>query len=225
MLNLESETWMQAPTPPQRAYSASGVLRPLRDEHRSAQIRAGDGQLVMEVGEYPKVSLDSSVSSGDGDGKLRSTLYRLVDGEWTILPPVPQVRRSPEGLRLNGGAVGALEEISVGPGGALLATARSVDGEFCVLRFEEGAWRLGRNFPSAWQPDPADPEVPVAPVPFLDHNSEAWLFSSEHQQLMRAAEDSQDWTATALPSGFNEELELGADADELLSDFHTTATY
>lgn len=171
----------------------------------TAEVYQADGQLVPE----PDVTINR-ITANEGNFLLETssglgvaTLTQYRDSVWTVLPPIP-----------TGGGFGRPHSIAAGPEGEVsLITKERASGDMNIVRLEDGHWVV----------DSAPPGAGTLASLTFDAQGREWYHDLVNQRSFQGA--NGNWTEYPLPVGANREVETGAEPDDELYYYQTTAGY
>ncbi|MCA9794019.1 MAG: hypothetical protein KC910_19560 [Candidatus Eremiobacteraeota bacterium] len=211
VLDLETETWSEAPPPPAVIYNTEGDLVPIASVGPTmTRVAARDGRLLLALNYWVAPSAPPGAAAPEIMMESHSTFMLLEGGEWRVLPP----------LRTSSGYMARANSFAVGPKGAVMSTI--ADDGYKLLSVDADGWKQAPELP--------EPLRSQGGELFVDAEGRPWLFASggpgaAGSTLYRGDPDTQDWSSQPLPPGENEEVEIGGFPDEAQSAFQATVGY
>jgi hypothetical protein len=185
--DLNRESWTQLEKPDVQVYNSQGHLVADYDQVSIDQLAATEGQFLLEMSGAEPVS----------------TLFRLKDGRWTRLPPIPGSE----------GNLSKAESMACGPNGKVSAVVRDLSGQVGLVRLVDGRWSR------AQLPTGNNGVHTVA----IDSEGREWIQDMREGRLFRSLKNG--WEEKAMPEQRSSEIDLGARPDDELYYYQITAGY
>ena len=185
--DLNRENWTQLEKPDVEVYNSQGNLVADYDQVSIDQLAATEGQFLLEMSGVEPVS----------------TLFRLKEGRWTRLPPVPGP----------GGSFAKAESMACGPNGKISAVVRDPSGTVGLVRLVDGHWETSQ------MPTSNNGIHTVA----IDSEGREWVQDMREGRLYRSMKDG--WEEKAMPEQRSSEIDLGGRPDDELFYYQITAGY
>ena len=185
--DLNREGWTQLDKPDVEVYNSQGDLVADYDQVSIDQLAATEGQFLLEMSGADPVS----------------TLFRLKDGRWTRLPPIPG----------SGDSWSKAESMACDPSGKISAVVRDPSGQVGLVRLVDGRW---------WKAQLPTDNNGIHTVA-IDSEGREWIQDMREGRLFRSMKDG--WEEKAMPEQRSSEIDLGARPDDELFYYQITMGY